>query len=79
MNKIKKIIFIVIVLLIILLILLYIIVNNKRGEKKENEPQNQEIIEKISEGDFVASSEYIEEKNPTDYYTVKGYIDNFFK
>lgn len=82
MNKIKKIIFIVIVLLIILLILLYIIVNNKRGEKKENEPQNtqnQEIVEKISEGDFVASSEYIEEKNPTDYYTVKGYIYNFFK
>ena len=82
MKKTKKIILIIIGLLTILLILLYIIMSHKNSGQKGNEEkniQNEEVVEEISKGDFVASSKYIEVNDPTNYYTVKGYVEKFFK
>ena len=75
MKNIKCIIICVIIALLILLIILIFGLSNKKQDTANNEV----LTEGQSVGDFIVDESYKEIESPTTYYTVKGYIEEFFK
>ena len=83
MKKLKLLMIILIISLLILLVILLNITNVEKKSEENNTVQNTEVIEEnnineITNGDFKASEIYSEVTSPTTYYTVNGYIIQFF-